>query len=170
MKYLRDAIRPVLGILLMMSCVVIFLTAEPGIVGITEFSPDTLGFRSRQYFCYSFLGSATEWSLPLAERVRDFDDDVVPPQSPPRWHFVHGDKWRTRGWNGNAKVAYRLFRNEHWIDWTEKNPELAKRLWPRAIHLLRQERYRQVQTVLEFARDAKTLEDIDHAFAEAEKE
>jgi hypothetical protein len=148
----------------------VLLTAEPGCVSKTEFSPDSLAFRSRDYVCYPFLEIDSEWEPPLVARIREFDDGLVPQTSPPRWHFVHGDKWRTRGWIGDAKPAYRLFRNEDWLQWTDQNPDLAKKLWPKIIHMLRQERYGPVTVALMFARDAKTIQDIDHAIAEAEKE
>ena len=162
----------ILALMILLGALMLSLTMEPGVVNITEFSPDRLSFRHRSYFCYPFLGiDGEEESTPLLDRVLEFDDGGEPAKSPPRWNFVSGDKPRTRGWHGAAKHAHYLFRpNNDWLDWTDKNPELAKRFWPKIIHWLRQEKYSQVTVAAMLARDAQTLADVDLAFAEAAKE
>ncbi len=150
--------------------ITIFLTADPGYVHQTEFSPDTLTFRSNNYWFYPYLSLGEEWSKPVLDRIRTFDVGGVPATSPPRWHFVHGHKTGFRGWHGDAKNAYRIFRDEGWIEWIDKNPHLADRFWPRIIRLLREERYGRAREAACFAKDAKTVEDIDQAFVEAMKE
>ena len=58
-----------------------------------------------------------------------------------RWHLVHGSKTGVRGWNGDAKDAYRSFKREHWIEWSDKHPEHARYLWPKIVAFTRGERY-----------------------------
>src|SRR5438034_18056 len=134
---------------------VVFLLSlifSPGCVSQTEFSPDRLVFRTSNYFCLPFIcWPSQEWSNPLLDRIREFDDDFTPPNSPARWHFVHGNQRplldTVRGWIGDAKPAYRHLREidyhdrGSWLEWTDENPELARRLWREVIKLVRREDY-----------------------------
>jgi hypothetical protein len=157
-------------LLLSISALLLSQFIDVGWVTRSEFSPDKLSFRSRAYFCHTVFESSEEWSAPLLDRIRAFDDGRIPAQEPPRWDFMRGEKWRVRGWNGDARLVNRVVsRSDEWLDWTDKNPELANRFWPRVIHLLRNQQYRQFELATSLAHDAKTVADIDQAFVEAEK-
>jgi hypothetical protein len=46
--------------------------------------------------------------------------------------------WNTRWRGGTSRLQKELnWREDAWIDWTEKNKEFAKTLWPRVLDALR---------------------------------
>ena len=124
----------------------IWLLVSPR-VHVTHFSPDLLLFRSRTYCYFGLipLGEDT-WSTSLLRAVADMD--LVPASSgPSRWFFVYGDKPGVRGWIGEAKPAYRLFRDETWLQWTRDNPEGSKPTWKRILKSLRDEDFEKVDEI-----------------------
>jgi hypothetical protein len=137
-------------------------------VSMIEFSPDTSTFRNRRYFCYPFLGWSNEWSSPLADRVREFDDGRVPPESPPRWEIAFGSKYGAQCMRGNASTAYGFLCSRAYRDWTEDHPELAREFWPRVIQWLREDRYNELDRLQMLALNAQTKADLERAFAEAQ--
>lgn len=54
----------------------------------------------------------------------------------PRWIFLL--QWNHMWRDGECLFHREFFGKEaHWIEWTNKNPEEAARLWPRILKLLR---------------------------------
>lgn len=168
-----------LCLLLAMSVIVLTVVVaavSTGYVYRTEFSPDLLKFRSNNYFGLECLvAHQEEWSTALMDRIRKYEHLCKPPNAQPRWHFVHGKMRGIKGWIGEAKPAYRYLRNEHfnyggdWLEWTDKNPALAERLWPKVINLLRDEQYDAILIAMFAAKEAIGAEDFERAFAEVEK-
>ena len=139
----------------------------------TRFSPDTFTFRATQHFELCGLQisprSTSEWSLPLIDYLRVQghieDEEIVHP----RWHFVHGMKPGVRGWMGNAKDAYRSFRQDHLIDWSKENPVHAKYIWPKVVALTQTEKYYLVRVIfMELSDFDGSVDDLRQVVALAE--
>lgn len=138
---------------LLMAIVVLSVFTPFGVYKVyeTRFSPDTFSFRATQHFELYGLQitprRTSEWGTPLIEHLRTsgYLDEQAPGNA--RWHFVHGMKPGVKGWMGNAKDAYRSFKQEQWIEWSNGHPEHARYLWPKIIAHTRAERYSLVRLV-----------------------
>jgi hypothetical protein len=104
--------------------------------GESEFSPDTLDRRGRHnYYVGDYVAYRTEWSYSrdgLAEFLVDngYWTPTHPPE--PRWILMT----TFRGSHGGDTALYRELSGD-WIRWSRAHPELARRLWPYALRLLR---------------------------------
>jgi hypothetical protein len=116
---------------------------------VTEFSPDALMFRGALYIGGVRIFANAEWSTPLLDEARD--KNPKPAEGGPiKWNYVHGNNiiGRPNFSNGDAKVAYRLFRAGTWdnilSDPRNNRDEILKNL----VNLMRQHKYGEAYEVL----------------------
>ena len=142
------------------------------------FSPDTLECRTHP-----------EWLLPLTD---------IPlyrgPDSTHRWPVVdylvaHGlwsrsetpdPRWLTtfqwnRQWRDGQSQFHRElgWRGEWWVEWSEKNPEMAKALWPKVLAALRRPGTTdtgEAEILLFAAQKARSVEEFEKLSAEVSAE
>ncbi|HEY5314617.1 MAG TPA: hypothetical protein VIK18_18940 [Pirellulales bacterium] len=104
--------------------------------GRTEFSPDTLERRGRNEFHIGGLVVyRSSWSYyrdELAQFLIDKGYWVPVTPAEPRWITVN--RW-ARAWNSDTPLYKALRYN--WVNWSDEHPEMARRLWPHVLRLLR---------------------------------
>ena len=82
-----------------------------------------------------------EWESELEKWLKK-ESYVTEQSGDIRWYLVKGFAPGIRGWHGNAKYLCKPMgcwggRSEGWIRWSERNPDIAKDLWPTIIRLAR---------------------------------
>jgi len=108
----------------------------------TEFSPDTLTFRTVLY-----LGNVPcwyeEWSTRTLDEIRR-DERNKSANRTPRWHYVSGHNVVSRSVkHGEANIALWLFKTGRWDDVIEGSNN-GRDIWANIVHLVRRERYDRV--------------------------
>jgi hypothetical protein len=118
----------------------------------TFFSPDSFTFRATQHLETFGIpltrGSSTESSRELIDYLCDEGYVKNTNNTAVHWDFVHGSMPSVKGWNGEAKDAYRAFRSEELIDWSKSHPEHARYVWPIVVGHTRARRYHLVRTIM----------------------
>ena len=139
-----------IGCLLLIACMIaaVVLVAW-NLVSVTEFSPDTLKFRAAIYFGDVRILPMDEWSTPLLDDARD-KHLLAAVDGPSRWSYVHGNNLVGRPCftNGDAKVAYRLFRSGVWNDVLSDPKNNKDEIVKEAVKLMRDFKYSEAADLL----------------------
>jgi hypothetical protein len=131
----RHIVFPVLTITALIAEVAILYFATEQVGGRAHFSPDTLQMRGQmeRRCCWSGF----TYHRPKLVEFLIAEGYWSPREAPdPRW--IEMFHWNTRWRGGTSRLQKELnWREDAWIDWTEKNKEFAKTLWPRVLDALR---------------------------------
>lgn len=148
-----------------------------GIVQGVEFSPDLFAHRSFRYYCWcgvqiSFKDHSL-WRSNIDKYLHRNEFITENAGHQPRWLFVKGFAPGIRGWHGRAKYYCQGVGcwdgNDRWVQWSEKNPNLAKALWPKVIVWARQGKYDEIFYLFRYVdlESAETTNDVELKIAEA---
>ena len=165
----------VLGVLLIGGVVVLATVYFGGIKG-EEFSPTDF---KRRVFAYVEIPLVRIQITPITrdDTTNDLAKYLVrkkllgKPQEESRWDLV----WANGGQHGEARIlctyldSMNIDGEEVWLDWSRKNAEYAKILWPAVAKLAGQELYSFVPDLFVLARSAtdkdQLQQDIDQSMA-----
>jgi hypothetical protein len=143
-----------------------FITRQFGGVYGIELNPHTFARRSYSFYEVPLLG----WQV-VAIRRDDVESDAVtfltdnkyvadPKQAPDEWHLVQGVRGISPVVIGDAKILAEYLEildannNFPWVEWSTKNPQLAKVLWPAVSRLAREEQYLYIGDLFDLAEGA----------------
>lgn len=126
--------RTVLCAFIVAAILLIITVGRMGYARGLEWSPGRFERRSFTYivvFDFQITPKQTsKWRTELEEFLHK--NGFVPPHvaDVDDWEFMRGSKPGVRGWIGEARIINPILKDETWVDWSVKNPELAKTLWP----------------------------------------
>lgn len=134
------------------------------------FSPDTLEFRHQGEWLVPIVNvpilrtprSAPErWDLVNFLITKEYWRPVQMEQ--PRWQVTF--RWNQQ-WRDGQSQTYRelAWRGNEWIEWSEANPEIAKRVWPAVLSALRHSESSELNdawTLLRFARGCDNVRQLE---------
>lgn len=140
------------------AAVILFYCVPTREVAGVECSPDLVAHRSFRYQRRLWIRvsdrETREYRTPLEQYITDQKWVAIQNNEEPRWYlskeFGNGGH---NGFNdGPAKHVCKALRcyagdSQAWVDWSRKNPEDAKQLWPEFYDLLRQERFGEAADV-----------------------
>jgi hypothetical protein len=129
---------------------------DMGRSGESQFSPDTFQFRGVTYhylvwtdsLLFTVEGAPSSAYGPLLKYWIEEGYFTPPPHPPKRWDVLTGWRSGRKGsWHGEASgfwytgLCYSDAEQGDWIAWSRKHPQLAKRLWPEVVRLLKEAKY-----------------------------
>lgn len=132
----------------------LLLTLMFGGVHGTEFCPQTFERRSYSFYEIPWIGIQVR-GVRHVDRTGPVEQHLVkqgliprPPKPSERsWHIVYGMRGGAARQKGDAVILMNYLDAEDaeekyvWLDWSQKNPQLAKALWPAIARLSRDELY-----------------------------
>lgn len=158
--------------------VLAYCTLMFGLVQGEEFSPNTFVRREFQYYQLPWLG----WQIsPISRQTKTNALETyvaaqswvspLPAGSSQRWDLVLATQGTVPGTQrilsqGGARIlcAYLDAQRENqdlvWLEWSKKNPELAKVVWPLIVRLARDDLYVFVPDLLRVARGESDVEKL----------
>ena len=142
------------------------------------FSPDTLECRTHPEWLLPptkiplYRGRSSMHRWPVADYLvaQGFWSRSDTPD--PRW--LPTSRWNQQ-WNDGQSLFHRElgWRGEWWVEWSEKNPEMAKALWPKVLVALRRPgttNTAEAAGLLFAAQQARSVEEFDKLSAEMSAE
>jgi hypothetical protein len=134
----------------------------------TEWSPGRFEHRSFSYivaFDFQLTPKQTsQWRTELEMFLHK--SGFVPPHvaDVDDWEFMRGSAPGVRGWIGEARIINPILKDETWVDWSVRNPELAKTLWPEFVARAQARQFNRLYVAFvlygEELRTAKIAEEI----------
>ena len=151
------------------------LAAACGRGGRGYFSPDTLDCRGQYEWLLPctplplYRGPSSTWRYPAVEYLIAEGFWSPKPTSNPRWFLTF--QWNQQWIDGHTTFHHELGRNgEAWIEWTRRNPEMARALWPKVLELLRRPGARGVEdasTLMMLAQSKSSVQEFEEVAAAA---
>ena len=142
-----------------------------------EFSPDTVSRRDFSFVKLPLVGTQVfgeenDSSGKLEKYLVD-NNYVIPINvDDPRWHLIH-DSWTNPNSEDLDARYLTEFFDEYdedgglfWLDWTDKNQELAKVLWPVVFESARRYQYLPIPDMMEAARTSVDANQIKQTLDE----
>lgn len=152
------------------------LTDDPflGRVSYGEFSSETFQLRGTSY--YALFGipvtskRTTMRTTPLAEYLRDNGYVPQSQDASENWYFIRGRAPDLKGWRGGSIVGCWVLTtgDDEWVEWSQKNPELAQRLWPKVVTAARSGRFEVIRYLFAFDHEyySQDVDEFDKRLAE----
>jgi len=170
--------------LLMLAAGLVYVTVMLGHVEGEEIATETFQRRTFEYYQLPLIelqvsGITRVDSTGDVEEylIKDKIISVTKPKTPPdeslRWDLVSANRFGQVFSRGEAEILCHYLDSKNadgkftWVEWSKKNPELAKIIWPAVVTVARQELYIFVPELLALAANATDPEALQMALDES---
>lgn len=157
--------------LLLLTAVLAYVTVVLGHVQGEEFAAETFQRREFEYYQLPLIelqisginrtdstGDLEDYLI--KEKIVSVASSTTPPDESIRWDLVHAHRFGVVYSRGEAEIlcdyldAKDADNKNVWVEWSKKNPELAKVIWPAVVSVAQQELYIFVPELLALAANA----------------